>query len=229
VSDIDPRLVAALATQFEQWRAKLRDGAKRVGWKLGVGDRERIGGEVAIGHLTSATVLAPGTAYRAPRDTDLHGDAEVALELARDVDLDADSDDAWEATGGFGVALEIVDLSSPPDDPASVVATNVFHRAVAFGPFRPTFPSGDVRARLIVNGQVVDSAVVTSDIGERLRAAERLLRAMGERLLAGDRIITGSVVQVAIGESDTVVADMAALGKVQLSIRPQRPPKRSHV
>jgi 2-keto-4-pentenoate hydratase len=48
---------------------------------------------------------------------------------------------------------------------------------------------------------------------------------MGERLLAGDRIIMGSVVQVPIEESDTVVADMAALGGVQLSIAPPASPE----
>jgi 2-keto-4-pentenoate hydratase len=116
------------------------------------------------------------------------------------------------------VAFEIVDLSSPPDDPETVVAMNVFHRAVAFGRFRSTLPSIDLQARLIVNGRILDSAPVSNDRAERVCAAARLLGAMDERLLAGDRILTGSVVQVPIEESDTVVADMAALGKMQLSI-----------
>ena len=64
-SRIDPRLAAALAVQFEQWRAALRGGAGRVGWKLGMGHGERIGDEVAIGHLTSATLLDPGATYAA--------------------------------------------------------------------------------------------------------------------------------------------------------------------
>ena len=41
---------------------------------------------------------------------------------------------------------------------------------------------------------------------------------MGERLQPGDRIITGSVVQVPIKIGDQVLAEMGALGKVQLSI-----------
>jgi hypothetical protein len=43
VPRIGPRLAAALAAQFEQWRAALHNGAKRVGWKLGMGEGERIG------------------------------------------------------------------------------------------------------------------------------------------------------------------------------------------
>jgi hypothetical protein len=42
---IDPRLAAALASQLERWRATLAGGAARVGWKLGVGEGERIGQE----------------------------------------------------------------------------------------------------------------------------------------------------------------------------------------
>lgn len=83
---IDARLAAALAVQLEQWRATLRAGADRVGWKLGMGDRERIGDEVAIGYLTSATLLDPGGAYHAGCDGDLHADAEVAFELGRDLE-----------------------------------------------------------------------------------------------------------------------------------------------
>jgi hypothetical protein len=66
--EIDPRLTTGLTSQHEQWRALLRGGATRVGWKLGMGDRERIGDEIAIGYLTSATVLDVGATYRTKSD-----------------------------------------------------------------------------------------------------------------------------------------------------------------
>ena len=78
MTSIDPRLAAALASQLGHWRATLGQGAARVGWKLGIGDRERIGGELAVGYLTSATCLDPGAAYHGGGD--LHADAEVAFE-----------------------------------------------------------------------------------------------------------------------------------------------------
>jgi hypothetical protein len=53
-----------LTVQLEQWCATLDAGAVRVGWKLGVGDSERIGEGPALGHLTSATQLEPGSMYR---------------------------------------------------------------------------------------------------------------------------------------------------------------------
>lgn len=216
---IDPRLAASLATQFERWRATLGDGADRVGWKLGMGDRERIGDEVAIGRLTSATLLEPGAAYHADGDGDLHADAEVAFQLGRDVDP-GDPADARRAVAGVGLALEIVDLSSPPDDPVSVVAANVFHRAVAFGPFQSTPLTDDLRARLLVNDQELASGAAADDVAARLAAAARVLAAMGERLQAGDQVITGSVVQVPIGVGDEVTAEMGPLGTVHLLVRP---------
>src|SRR5829696_7976667 len=131
-SEVDPRLASALAAQLRTWRATLAGGAQRVGWKLGVGDRERIGAGPVIGHLTTATLLAAGEAFRATGITALHADAEVALELARDVE--ADRDPARAAIGGYGAALELVDLGPVAGGPEGIVATNVFHRAVAFAP-----------------------------------------------------------------------------------------------
>jgi 2-keto-4-pentenoate hydratase len=220
VCKIDPRLAAALTVQFAQWRATLSAGATRVGWKLGIGAPERIGDEVAIGHLTSATTLAPGSRYRGGSAAALHADAEIALELSRDVEPDVDAATAGQAIEGFGAALEINDLARPPHDPESIVAANVFHRAVAFGPFRPTRPCGVIEARLVINGRVAASAVAANDLADRVRAAARVLGAMGERLKAGDRLITGAVVQVAIKAGDQVIADLGALGQVQLSIAP---------
>lgn len=220
VPTIDPRLRAALAVQLEWWRAALRGGAERVGWKLGMGDRERIGDEVALGHLTSATLLEPGAVHHAGGGGQLHADAEVAFRLGRDLDPGADPAAARRAIDGVGVALEIVDLSSPPGDPESVVAANVLHRAVAFGPVRSAPPAGGIHARLLVNGRALASAAAADDVADRLAAAARLLGAMGERLLAGDRVITGSVVQVPVAVGDQVVADMGAFGRVGLSIGP---------
>jgi 2-keto-4-pentenoate hydratase len=210
----DPRLASALAVQLEARRAALAAGAEHVGWKLGVGERERIGGEIAVGHLTSATLLDPGGTYVASEDADLHADAELAVELGRDVDPGEDSHGALRAIAAYGLALELVDLAPLPNEPDSVVTANVFHRAVAFGPMaRRVSSEGEVV--LTVNGERRASGRPSHALGERLAAAARLVRAAGERLRAGDRIITGSVVQVPVGRGDEIVAE---LGSVRLSI-----------
>jgi 2-keto-4-pentenoate hydratase len=222
VDHIDPRLASALAVQLERWRTTLASGAERVGWKLGVGERERIGSGPVIGHLTSATQLEPGAVYLAGsgRVVALHADAEVALELGLDVEPDADPDDVLAAIAGCGAALELVDLGGPPDDPQRIVAANVFHRAYAFGSLDQRWPAEGIEGRLIVNGEIRASAAATDDLAERVRVVAVLLAAMGERLQAGDRIIMGSIVQVPVDPGDSVTADVGALGRVYLTIAP---------
>jgi hypothetical protein len=130
VSDVDPRLVSALTEQLAR-----RSGG-RVGWKLGVGDGERIADEIAVGHLTAETLLEPGSVYRGGGGS-LHADAEVA---------------------------------------------------------------------------------VAADLAGRPAEARRVPAAVGERLEPGDRVITGSVVQVPVEAGDEVVADFGPLGRAWLSI-----------
>jgi 2-keto-4-pentenoate hydratase len=214
---IDPRLEAALAAQLDDWRAALRAGAERVGWKLGMGDRERIGGPV-IGHLTSASRLAPGATY-ARHGGALHADAEVALAIGSDVAPDASEEAARAAIAGYGAALELVDLAEPPVEAEAIVAENVWHRAFVLAGGVEALPWEGVDGRLIVNGEVRASAAAPTDFADRVLVVARLLGAMGERLQAGDRIITGSVVQVPIAPGDEVVADLGALGSALAEVR----------
>ena len=217
---VDSRLAAAVTIQLEQWRATLNAGALRVGWKLGVGDSERIGEGPAVGHLTSATQLEPGTMYPGRGASRLHADAEVGIELGVDVEPNADRNAARAAIAGYGAALEIVDLGAPPDDPEEVVAANVFHRAFALGPSDRAWPSDGIEGRLIVNGELRASAAAPHDYADLLLAVAALLDAVGERLQAGDRMIMGSVVQVPIAAGDDVIADLGTLGRVGLAIAP---------
>ncbi len=219
--DIDPYLLSALTEQLANRRRLLDAGARHVGWKLGMGDRESIGGEIAVGHLTSATCLQSGSTYRSARGTaHLHADAEVAVEFGRDVDPGGDGASLEEAIAAYAAALEIVDLTHLTGEPASVVVTNVFHRAVAFGPRRDALPGGPVGARLLVDGAERAADRASDALVDRLLAAARLLGAVGERLAAGDRVITGSVVQAPVERGEEVAADFGALGAARLTIAP---------
>ena len=203
---MDALLRSALELQLRDWRAALRSGAERVGWKLGMGERERIGSGPAIGHLTSATRLAPGAAFDATGVAALHADCEVAVEIGRD------------GIAGYGAALELVDLGSPPDNPHDVVAANVFHRAFALGPLDRGEPSPGVEGALIVDGELRDSAPIGRQPAGLVAVVGELLAELGERLEPGDRLITGSVVQVPLDDADRVIADLGPLGRVELTI-----------
>lgn len=188
---VDPRLVAALRAQLAARRGE------RVAWKLGAGAAERLGDTLSVGHLTTATLLDDGATYDSG-GAELHADAEIAVVVGV----------------GYAPALELVDLHNAAAGAESVVATNIFHRAVAFGSVGEGMPP---LGSLVVNG-VVRAADAVPDVRARMRSAERVLEAVGERFERGDRVITGSVVQVPVHPGDEVVADFGGLGRVSLRL-----------
>jgi 2-keto-4-pentenoate hydratase len=135
MSAVDPRLVGALQEQLGRRDELLRGGARRVGWKLGVGRREQIGCQIALGYLTTATLL--GHADHAPLAAlsggELHADAELCIQLGTDLEHDADPDAVRAAITHCWPALEVVDLAPRAGEPEAVVVENVFHVAVAIG------------------------------------------------------------------------------------------------
>jgi hypothetical protein len=175
-------------------------------WKVGGGDDERIGHEIAVGHLTSETTLQDGEVYSGG-GTDLHADVELAVELG-----------FGSEAHRYGVALEICDLADG-GSPEEIVAKNDYHRAVAFGPFASELPD-TLEAALIVNGQRREAgpAPTAGEAAARVRAVERVLRAVDEELRPGDRIITGLIVNCSVRSGDEVSADLGALGRVQLRL-----------
>src|SRR3954454_8037035 len=127
---LPPRLVAATERQLEAWRAALAGGAERVGWKLGLRIAEIesvIGTQPAIGHLTTATVLADGAAHSAAGARELRAETELVVEGAG----------AGGSAAGHAVCLELVAAARPPADLEGIVAANVLHRAAVLGPTLP--------------------------------------------------------------------------------------------
>jgi len=200
VTDVDPRLVAAMREQL----SRRPDSAERVGWKYGSGLDEQIGGDHVVGHLTSATVLADGDTYRGG-GAKLQADVEVAVEVGDDL-----------TSSRYGVALEICDvaLDGTIED---VVIDNDFHRAVAFGRFADALPDG-CEGSLAVNGERRAGGLASEDLVERLGGVDRVLRAVGEQLRPGDRVITGLIVNTRVASGDEVEATLDSVGSVALRI-----------
>jgi 2-keto-4-pentenoate hydratase len=204
------QLAAALREQHARRAEALRAGARHMGWKLGVGDRERIDGSIAVGYLTSATTHEDGGTVEIAHTEALCADVEIAVELRRTVDPGGDVAGAQGAIGGYAAALEIVDLAPVLDSPVAIVATNIFHRAVAFGRFRPRLVAAAGSA--YVNDELRDTAAAPDDVAARLPAAARALASFGERMAAGDGVITGSIVQIPVACGDAVRAEVTGLG-----------------
>ena len=140
--DIHPRVVAATRAQLDAWRGLLAGGAERVGWKIALGIEEVeavVGGDPALGHITTATVLEPGATFTgAAAVRQLRAETELMVEVG-----------PRATVAGLAVALEIVDTGRPPNGLEAIIVANVDHRTVAFGPMDPAARAGGP-ARLLV-------------------------------------------------------------------------------
>ena len=185
-------------------REVLAQGAEPIGWKIGFNvpaTQQRLGIDAPLaGFLTTDTLLEDGGRVIV--------ESEVALELGPD----------GRSIAALFPALELADEPDLDLDVEQILAGNIFHRAVAFGPRVETQEPG--AARILVNG-AEQHTVPADETGERLQAmveavAARLADA-GEELRAGERIITGIIApphEAAPG--DTVRLELEELGGVEL-------------
>src|SRR3989442_608536 len=84
--------------QLASWRSRVAGGASRVGWKIGFNSpaaQKQLGLDGAVvGHLTQATVLAPGTSHSLAGAHLVCAEPEVAIHVGRDVPAGADGEAA---------------------------------------------------------------------------------------------------------------------------------------
>jgi hypothetical protein len=89
---------------------------------------------------------------------------------------------------------------------------------VAFGSWTEAAPK-QVRGAIVIDGEERRAAERTPDLDGLIGEASRVLEAVGERLEPGDRVITGNLVQVAVGGGARVEAEVVPLGSVWLELR----------
>jgi 2-keto-4-pentenoate hydratase len=193
-------------------REILAQAAEPVGWKVGFNLPEiqrKLGIDAPLaGFLTTDSLLEDGAEWSLGNQGEVVVESEVAVELG---------DDARSVVA----LLPALELTDPPDlslDVDAILAGNIFHRAVAFGPRVETDAPG--AGRILVNGEEQHSlsAEHTGANLERMvdAVAARLAEA-DEELRPGERIITGVLAPPHKAEQgDTVRLELEALGGVEL-------------
>jgi 2-keto-4-pentenoate hydratase len=193
-------------------RLILSKGAEPVGWKIGFNlpeYQQKLGIDAPLaGFLTSNGLLEDGAEWSLGSEGQVIVESEVAVELG---------DDARSIVA----LLPALELADPPDleqDVETILAGNIFHRAVAFGPRVETDSPG--AARILVNGSVqheVDAERAGANLEAMVEAAAARLEAADERLRPGERIITGVLAPPHKAEpGDTVRVELEAVGGVEL-------------
>jgi 2-keto-4-pentenoate hydratase len=216
-----------MEAQLGEWRKRLAAGEQRVGWKIGLNDpavQRQLGiSEPVIGYLTSAGALAPGASHSLSGATRVGVEAEIAVQIAADLTDDADREAAEAAVGGLAPAIELVDIDLPFDDLTEILRRNVFHRAVVVGAQRsPVLGQlSDVSVRVARNGleeAVADATPTVESLPDIVRHVGALLGRFGERLCAGDRIISGSLAAIVwVEPGDRIEIAIDRLGTLELS------------
>jgi 2-keto-4-pentenoate hydratase len=184
-------------------REILAQGAQPIGWKVGfnVPDIQRkLGIDAPLACLLTTDSLIEGEWDEYP----VVVESEVAVEIGDD--------------GRSIVALlPALELADPPDlnlEIEQILAGNIFHRAVAFGPRVETTEAGS--GRILVNGEEQHS-VEAEGLERMVEAVAARLEAAGEGLRPGDRIITGVLAPPYEAQAgDTVRLELEALGGVEL-------------
>ena len=203
------RGTAALLTRR---RLILAKAAEPVGWKVGfnapeIQEKLGIDGPLA-GFLTTNGLLEDGAEWSLGKEGEVIVESEVAVELGEDA-------------RSIVALLPALELADPPDldqDVETILAGNIFHRAVAFGPRVETGSPG--AARILVNGEeqhAVDAEWAGANLEEMVDAVARRLEAADERLRPGDRIITGILAPPHKAQpGDTVRLELEHVGGVEL-------------
>jgi 2-keto-4-pentenoate hydratase len=188
-------------------REILAQGAEPLGWKIGFNVaqiQEKLGIDRPLaGFLTSDSLIEADW-----NEYPIVVESEVAVEIGDD--------------GRSIVALlPALELADPPDldlGLEQILAGNIFHRAVAFGPRVETREPG--AGRILVNGEEqhslsADQTVANLDAMVDVIAGR--LADAGEQLQPGDRIITGVLAPPHEASSgDTVRLELDGLGGVEL-------------
>ena len=182
-------------------------GAEPLGWKVGFNVPEiqqKLGIDRPLaGFLTTDSLIE-----------DEWGEYPVIVESEVAVEIGSDG-------RSIAALLPALELADPPDlelELEQILAGNIFHRAVAFGPRVETEAPG--AGRIVVNGEeqhALSAEQTAANLEAMVEAVAGRLKDAGEELRAGDRIITGVLAPPYKAEpGDTVRLELDALGGVEL-------------
>lgn len=209
----NPLIKKGMTAQLATRRARIAAGEKPLGWKVGLGapaTMQKLGLDApVVGFLMQrALVLSGGTVSLAGYAKPV-AEAEIAVRMGSDLGGGATPDMALAAIRELLPAIEIADLDPvpAPDNLDAVLEGNIFQRHVIL--CGNTQPGGSVRgltSRITRRGaefnRTGDPEALTGKLVDIVAHVANTLAAFGEKLSAGDIIITGSITPPMTIEAD---------------------------
>jgi len=226
----DPRIARGMEAQLARRRTRLAAGDRSLGWKVGFGapaamEKFRIAAPL-VGYLLKSGELASGATASLAGWTKPVAEPEIAVIIGHDLAPGGDRAAAAAAIAAIAPAIELADADLPFEDPEAILKGNIFQRHVVLGAPDASRAGGEtsgLTGRIFRRGAeaagTTDPQALTGNIIGIVRHVADLLGAFGERLAAGEIIITGSVVPpLLIEEDETDVAfDLDPVGAVSVA------------
>ena len=226
MTPLDPRIARGTARMLALRDQAIAEGAEPLGWKAGFGAPAALAkfdiDRPLVGFLTRDRLLPSGATVSVADWTNPMFEAEVAAHLSADIGPGATPAEALAAVGGWSVAIELADVSPPPNDIEEILAGNIFHRHVLLGPVVDSLPS-PLSFSVLKDGDEVaatsDPEALTGELGFVLASMADTLASCGAGLRAGDVVITGSVVPpIAVDNGTTWFTQADLAGQVAVTL-----------
>ena len=208
-----PLINKGMTAQLAARRAALAAGEKPLGWKLGLGapaTMEKLGLKgPLVGFLLQRALLPSGSTVSLKGYLKPVAEPEIFVRMARDLPGGATPETALAAVKEIGPAIELADLDPvpTPNNLDAVLSGDIYQRHVLLGDkTRATGSLSGITSRVMRRGAEVnrtnDPEALTGKLPELVALTANLLASFGERLSAGDIIITGSITPPPMIEPD---------------------------
>ncbi|MFT3865633.1 MAG: hypothetical protein QM729_15300 [Solirubrobacterales bacterium] len=213
-----PAVVAGMEKLLARRAELLADGAAPIGWKLAFGTpaaMEKLGTTgPLVGFLTDRTLLADGAAVSVAGWAAPKLEPEIAIHLGA----------GGEGVAGIAPAIELADADLPATETETVLAGDVYHRAVVLDRLAAPAPlTHPLAARIERDG---DEYAATTDAEAEVGRIEDLaawtiiyLRHFGLETTEGEVVISGSVVPLLdIAPGQNLRHEVAGVGELSVSV-----------
>lgn len=223
----DPRVARGMEAQLARRREALDAGDGSLGWKLGFGSpaaMEKLDiSAPLVGSLRTSGLYDAGEGVRVGQWMNPALEPEVAVHITRDLPAGAGPEEVKRAIGGIGPAFELADVEPPPTDVQAILEGNIFQRGCVLGPVAQRDSLTGVAGRVVVNEEepllADDPQALTGEMPGLVRHVAELLDAFGERLRAGEVVITGSIVPpLSVAPGDRVLYELKPVGALSIRI-----------
>lgn len=225
-----PLIKKGMTAQLANRRARIAAGERPLGWKVGLGapaSLQTLGLEgPLVGFLMQKAQLPSGSSVSLKGYTKPVAEPEIAVRMARDLAANAGPDAVAEAIKEIMPAIELADLDPLPsrDNLDAVLEDDIFQRHVLLG--ETTRAGGSVEgvtSRVIRRGKEVNRTThpeaLTGKLLDVVTLVADTLAAFGEKLSAGDVVITGSITPPPLIEPDETefVHALDPIGEVRVT------------